>query len=224
LRAALKASPDAAQLHYNLGYALKMQDDAAGAIPELETAERLNASAPEAPYLLGVLYMQAGRYEDAARELSASLKLKGDNGDGWATLGSVYNKLDKLPEAVSALQEAIRQSPLQADPHLTLAAVLAKQNQGAEATEERKKAADLMRAHMNSQRAEVSTNSGNSLLANGKVEDAIADYREALGFDANYAEAHEGLARALERQGKPMEAATERQRATALRQGQTKTQ
>jgi len=41
--------------------------------------------------------------------------------------GSVYNKLDRLPEAVSALEEAIRQSPLQADPHLTLAAVLARQ-------------------------------------------------------------------------------------------------
>ena len=26
---------DAPQLHYNLGYALKLQDDAAGAIPEL---------------------------------------------------------------------------------------------------------------------------------------------------------------------------------------------
>ena len=224
LRAALKLSPDAAQLHYNLGYALKMQDDAADAIPELEAAEKLNASAPEAPYLLGVLYMQAGRYEDAVRELSASLKLRPQNGDGWATLGSIYNKLDKLPEAVLALREAIQQSPMQADPHLTLAAVLAKQNQAAEATEERRKAADLMRAHMNSQRAEVSTNSGNSLLANGKVEDAIADYREALSFDANYAEAHEGLARALERQGKAMEAATERQKAMSLRQGQTKTQ
>jgi Flp pilus assembly protein TadD len=81
-----------------------------------------------------------------------------------------------------------------------------------------------MRAHMNSQRAEVSTNSANSQLANGKVDEAIADYREALSFDPNYAEAHEGLAKALERQGKAMEAATERQKATALRQDQTKPQ
>jgi tetratricopeptide (TPR) repeat protein len=218
LRAALKLTPDAPQLHYNLGFALKMQDDAAGAIPELETAEKLNPSAPEAPYLLGVLYMQAGRYADAERELSASLQLRPGNGDGWATLGSVYNKLDKLPEAVSALREAIRRSPQQADPHLTLAAVLAKQNQPAEATEERKKAADLMRIHMNRQRAEVATNSGNSLLTSGKIDDAIAEYKEALSFDANYVEAHENLAKALARQGKSMEAADERQKATALRQ------
>jgi tetratricopeptide (TPR) repeat protein len=218
LRAALKLSPDAPQLHYNLGYALKMQDNAADAIPELETAERLDRSAPEAPYLLGVLYMQVARYADAERELSASLKLRADNGDGWATLGSVENKLDKLPEANAALREAIRQSPLQADPHLTLATVLARQNQTAEATEERRKAADLMRQHMNLQRAEVSTNSANSLLADGKVDEAIADYREALSFDPDYAKAHEGLAKALERRGKTVEAAAERQKATALRQ------
>jgi len=219
LRAALKLEPNASQLHYNLGYALKMQDDAAGAIPELETAEKQNPTAPEAPYLLGVLYMQAGRYADAERELSASLKLRAENGDGWATLGSVESKLEKLPEAVSALREAIRQSPMQADPHLTLAAVLAKQGQPGEATEERRKAADLMRIHMNSQRAEVSTHSGDSLLANGKVDDAIADYREALSFDPNYVGAHEGLARGLERQGKTMDAAVERKKIAALKAG-----
>lgn len=218
LRTALKLSPDAPQLHYNLGYALKLQDDAVGAIPELEAAEKLNPDGPEAPYLLGVLYMQVGRYAEAERELNTALRLKPQNGDGWATLGSVYSKLDKLPEAVTALQEAIRQSPLQADPHLTLAAVLARQNQPDAATAERRKAADLMRAHMNAQRAEVSTHSGDSLLQSGKVDDAIADFNEALSFDPNYVEAHEGLAKALERQGKTVEAASERQKAAALRQ------
>ena len=213
LRAALKLSPDAPQLHYNLGLALKMQDDAAGAIPELEAAQKLDAAAPEPPYILGVLYMQVGRYADAARELNASLKLRPENGEGWATLGSVYSKLDQLPEAVSALREAIRQLPQQPDPHLTLAAVLVKQNQPAEATEERRKAADLMRGNMNRQRAEVATNAANSQMKNGNLDDAIAQFREALSYDANYAEAHLGLASALEREGKTSEAAEERRKA-----------
>jgi protein O-GlcNAc transferase len=213
LRAALKLSPDAPQLHYNLGLALKMQDDAAGAIPELEAAAKLNPSASEPPYVLGVLYMQVGRYADAARELNISLKLHPENGDGWATLGSVDNKLDQLPEAVSALREAIRQLPQQPDPHLTLAAVLVKQNQPAEAAEERKKAAELMRANMNRQRAEVATNAANSQMKSGNLDDAIAQFREALSYDANYAEAHLGLASALEHQGKSAEAAEERRKA-----------
>jgi protein O-GlcNAc transferase len=221
LRAAIKLTPDAPQLHYNLGLALKMEDDASGAIPELETAEKLNPSAPEPPYILGVLYMQVGRYAEAAKELSASLKLRPENGDGWATLGSVYSKLDQLPEAVSALHEAIQQLPQQPDPHLTLAAVLARQNQPAEATLERKKAADLMRANMNRQRAQVATNSANSQLKSGKLEDAVAQFREALSFDANYADAHAGLATALAQQGKTAEAAAERQKAADSAKGRS---
>ena len=216
LREALKLSPNTSSLHYNLGLVFKMQDDATDAIPELEMAGKLDPAAPEPPYVLGVLYLQAGRYADADQELNASLKLRPENGDGWATLGSVYNHLDKLPEAVSALKEAIRQLPQQPDPHLTLAAVLVKQNQIAEATAERKQAAALMRLGMNRQRAEVASNSGNSLLKGDKVADAIVEFRNALSYDPNYAEAHSGLAKALEQQGKIAEAAAERQKAEAL--------
>lgn len=216
LRAALELTPDAPQLHYNLGLALKMKDDDADAIPEFQKAETLAPSSPEAPYALGLLYLQAGRYADAARELNASLRLQPANGDGWATLGSVYNHLDQLPEAAAALQEAIRQRPGQPDPYLTYAAVLVKQNQPTQAAAERHKAADLMRANMNRQRAEVSSNSGNDLLKNGKVADAIVAFRDALSFDPDYAEAHLGLANALQRQGKVGEAAIERQKAKAL--------
>ena len=216
LRAALQLTPNAPQLHYNLGLALKMKDDNTDAIPEFEKAESLDLSASEPPYALGLLYLQAGRYADAARELSTSLRLQPANGDGWATLGSVYNHLDQLPEAVAALQEAIRQRPGQPDPYLTYAAVLVKQNRPAEAASERKKAADLMRANMNRQRAEVSTNSGNDLLRNGKIGDAIVEFRNALSFDPGYPEAHLGLADALQRQGKIAEAAVERQKAEVL--------
>ena len=216
LRVAIQLAPDSPALHYNLGVAFKMQDDATSAIPELETAEKQNPSGSEAPYLLGVLYMQTGRYDDAARELDKSLKLQPQNGDGWATLGSVYARLDKLPEATAALNEAIRQLPKQPDPHLTLATVLIKQNQPAEAAAERKKGAELMRANMNRQRAEVATNSANSLLQNGKVDDAAAQFKEALSFDPSYPEAHLGLAAALERQGNPAEANAERQKAQSL--------
>jgi protein O-GlcNAc transferase len=216
LRAAIKLAPDSPQLHYDLGAAFKLQDDAADAIPELETAERLDSTSYAAPYVLGLLYMQAGRYADAAPQLETSLKLHPENGDGWSTLGSVYLKLDKLPEAVNALREAISQLPDQADPHLILANALVKQNQQTEAASERKIAADLMRAHMNLQRAEVATNSGKSLMANGKLDDAIVQFRDALTFDPKYVEAHLELAEALEKQGKPDEAAKERAQAQSL--------
>ncbi|MGA7109452.1 MAG: tetratricopeptide repeat protein [Terracidiphilus sp.] len=216
LKIAITLMPASPQLHYDLGTAYKLQDDATDAIPELEKAEKLNPSGYEPAYVLGLLYMQVARYAEAAQQLEISLKLHPKNGDCWATLGSVYNKLDRLPEAVTALREAIQQMPDQADSHLILASVLIKQNDTADAARERKVAADLMRQHMNLQRAEVATNSGKSLLQNGKVEDAIVQFRDALTFDPNYAEAHLRLAEALEKQGKTVEAAAERAQAESL--------
>ena len=160
--------------------------------------------------------MQVGRYQEAAQQLEISLKLHSQNGEGWATLGSVYSKLDRLPEAAVALRKAIEQVPDQSDSHLLLASVLVKQNDTAGAAAERKVAADLMRNHMNLQRAEVATNSGKSLLASGKIDDAIVQFREALSFDPGYAEAHLSLAEALGKQGKSAEAAVERAQADKL--------
>ena len=217
LRAALKLAPNDARLHYDLGLAFKMQDDAPAAIPELQTAANLDPSAPEAHFTLGMIYQQSGRNEEAAKELSASLKLRPENGEGWSTLGTVYNALGKFPEAASALREAIRQLPDQADPHLTLATVLANQNEPAEAAAERKIAANLMRAHMNLQRAEVATHAGQSLLKSGSLPDAIVQFKNALSYDPNYVDAHVGLADALERQGNRMDAAAERQKASDLK-------
>lgn len=216
LKIAIALAPESPQLHYDLGTAYKLQDDAVDAIPELEKAEKLNPSGYEPPYVLGLLYMQVARYSEASRQLEISLKLHPQNGEGWATLGSVYNKLDRLPEAVTALREAIRQMPEQADSHLILASVLVKQHDTAGAAEERKVAADLMRQHMNLQRAEVATNSGKSLLDNGKLNDAIVQFRDALSFDPAYAEAHLKLAEALQKQGKTAEAAAERAKAESL--------
>jgi protein O-GlcNAc transferase len=216
LKTAIRIAPDSPQLHYDLGASYKLQDDAADAIPELEKAEQLNPSGYEPAYALGLLYMQAARYKEAAQQLETSLRLNPENGEGWETLGSVYSKLERLPEAASALREAIRRMPDQADSHLILASVLVKQNDTAGAAQERKVAANLMREHMNLQRAEVATNAGKALLKDGKLDDAIVQFRDALAFDPSYADAHLELAAALEKQGKRLDAAAERARGEAL--------
>ncbi len=210
LRAAIPFNPDSPQLHYNLGVAFKLKDDPVHAIPELEQAEKLDPNQPEAPYALGMLYMQGGRYEDAARELKLSLTLRPQNGDAWATLGSVYNKLNKLPESEAALKEAIAQLPEQPDPHLTLAAVLTKENKPDDALAERKVAANLMRNNMNRQRAEVATHSGESLLKSGDLARAMVQFNDAISFDPTFSDAHEGLAKVYDAQGRTADAASER--------------
>ena len=70
-----------------------------------------------------------------------------------------------------------------------------------------------MRGNMNRQRAEVATHSGESLLKSGDVAGALIQFQDALSFDAGYREAHEGLARVYEAQGRRADSAAERAKA-----------
>ncbi|TCK71649.1 tetratricopeptide repeat protein [Acidipila rosea] len=216
LRLCLKDNPDSPQMHYDLGLALKLKDDDADAIPEFKTAERLDPAASEYPFALGMLYLQDGRYQDAAGNLETALKLHPANADGWATLGTVYRNLNQPAKAIAALRQAIRLAPDEPAPHLTLATVLTEQGQTAEAIEQRKIGADLTRQGMNKQRAEIAINSGNALLQKGRVADALADFEQAIKDDPSSAAAHLGLATALERNGRTVEAAQERRKASSL--------
>jgi protein O-GlcNAc transferase len=74
-----------------------------------------------------------------------------------------------------------------------------------------------MRANMNRQRAEVATHGGESLLKNGDVAGAAVQFQDALSYDAQYAYAHEGLAKCYEAQGKQAEAAAERAKITSAK-------
>jgi Flp pilus assembly protein TadD len=160
--------------------------------------------------------MQAGRFTDAEGQLRHMLELRPQHGDAWAVLGSVYKQDNKLPEAADALRHAIALLPNQPGPHITLAGVLAEQGQKTEAAAERKQAGELTRVAVNRQRATFATNTGNMLLAKGQVADAIDRYQEAVTSDPGYADAHTGLATALERQGRTAQAAAERAKAAAL--------
>ena len=213
LTAALKIAPDQPQLHYDLGVAYKWQDKVTPAITEIEAAERLNPASPDPPYLLGYLYMQEGHYSEAARAMRLALTLRRNDSDGWATLGAVYENLSDFPQAEYALREAIHQDPTQAGPHLTLASVLVKQHKLQEAREERLKAANLMRTVLNHKQAEVSTHAGEAKLRVGDIAGAASDFQNAISYDPKFAEARLDLAKALDRQGKTLEAAAQRQKA-----------
>lgn len=217
LQLAEKLEPEAAQIHYDLGLTYKMQDDVEHAIPELQQAERLDANEPEAPLALGMLYMQTGRYADAAREIKSSLDMRPQNGDAWATLGSVYNHLDELSEAEAALRQAIAQQPDQADSHLTLAEVFMKEKKIPDAIAERHEAAQLMREHMNVQRAEVAVHTGETLLKAGDLMGAMVQFQDALTYDPSDSEAHDGLAKVYDAQGRHADAAAERMRISPKR-------
>jgi protein O-GlcNAc transferase len=218
-RAGLALQPDDPHLHYDLGLALKLKDDLTAAIPELERAAALDPTLPDPAYTLGVLYMQQGRYPEAAAQLRKATTLQPNNGEAWALLGGVLKDSNDDPGAVDALHHAVALQPDQPSLHVQLAALLVKAGQPEQAAAERKTAAELSRAAVSHQRASFALKSGRTLLTEGKLPEAVVQLNAAAQADPTLAEPHTLLAEALTRQGKPAEAALERQKASTLRPG-----
>jgi protein O-GlcNAc transferase len=241
---ALTLDPSDPQLHYDLGLAYKFKDRLNEAAAELSKAGEMDPKLQDPPYTLGILYMQMGRLDAAVVELKKAVALRPENGDAWAILGSTLKQDSRLAEAAEALKKAIPLQPGQPGPRITLAGVLAEQaanvSQEADTAEAagdhgkaenlraemkqlrgeaagyRKEAAELSRTAVSRQRANFALNAGNQQMLRGDIAGAIGRYQEAAAADPSFAEAHNQLAIAYERQGRADEARSERAKAAEL--------
>jgi len=68
-RKVVALQPDSAEAHLNLGIALVDKYDRTGGFKEFKEAARLNPKSPRAHYNLGRFFFEAGRYEEARKQL-----------------------------------------------------------------------------------------------------------------------------------------------------------
>src|SRR6202011_999929 len=73
LQAALRSRPDYFDAHYNLGTALAMQNNFAGAVEEFRAAARLNPQDANAEANLGAVLAELGNWKDARTHLEKAL-------------------------------------------------------------------------------------------------------------------------------------------------------
>ena len=215
-KAGLAIEPESAHLHYDLGLAYKLKDNLDLAVPEFERAAALDTALPDPVFTLGVIYMQQGKFAEAISNLRKATMLEPTNGDAWALLGSVLKDSGEPAEAADALHHAIALQPDQPSLHIQLATLDSQAGRTADATAERKIAADLSRAAMSRQRADFALKSGRTLLEQNKLPEAVFQLNNAINADPQMAEAHHLLAEAYTRQGKAVEAALEEKLAAKL--------
>jgi Flp pilus assembly protein TadD len=72
----IRIDPNFAEARYELGKALLVQGDVAGAVTNLETAAKLDRENADFHYELGRAYTAAGRREEAKRENETFDRLK----------------------------------------------------------------------------------------------------------------------------------------------------
>ncbi|HEX4644255.1 MAG TPA: tetratricopeptide repeat protein, partial [Verrucomicrobiae bacterium] len=130
---ALKAKPDFADAHGQLGAALYLKGSRDDAITELQTATLLDPGYAPAHFNLGVALAGKGRLDDAIGQFQAALKYRPEYAEAHNGLGVALWSKRRGDEAVAQFEQAIALKPGYAAAHCNLGVALAGQGRRAEA-------------------------------------------------------------------------------------------
>jgi len=161
---------------------------------------------------LGILCIQQGKYDDAAKFARKTLRHQPDLALAHNTLGVALRHLGRLGEAEVCCREALRLAPGYAEAYNNLSDTLIALGRYGEAEhccrESLRVKADYTEAHINL---------GNALGFLGRVEEAEICFREALRLRPRNPAAYNNLGNVLIRRGKLVEAGEALGHAAALR-------
>ena len=213
--AALRISPDYAEAHNNLGSVLfKLPGRLSDAIAQYEAALRSNPDLADAHYnLSNALLKVPGRLSDAIAQCEAALRIQPDCAEAHNNLGNALSQIpSRLPNALAEYEMALRIQPDYALAHCNFGNALAQSGRWSEAIDQYEAA---LRLDPGSVKTRV--NLGDVLLKQpGRLPETIAQFEAALQLDPDNAEAHNGLGKALARQGHLAEAFAQFEEAVRL--------
>ncbi len=186
LEKAIQLDPAFMQAHYNLAISYAgscaVPHSLTRAVAEAETAARLVPDDARAHRLLGSLYQQAGRQQDALAALLKALNCDSQDALTYQLLAATYNTLGKTSEAgqagqqaIALLQAALADKP--ADPYM-LQLALGDAFVGA-AQYDQAIGAYQAAAQLSPNAAAPHRGLGNAYYWQGQPDQALAEYRQA---------------------------------------------
>jgi Tfp pilus assembly protein PilF len=110
-REALQRDRSLAIAHVNLSIALFYSQDFAGAAREATEAARLLPSAPQPPYLLGLIARAENRTADAFREFERVRQIDAADVGTSISLGQIHLEKQEYAQAIAALRPAVAAEP-----------------------------------------------------------------------------------------------------------------
>ncbi len=192
----------------NLGAALLRLGRFDEARPYFEESLRLRPNRPQTLSNLGLIARARGLPAEAIDLFRQAVKINPAHFEAWYNLGDALEGAGDLDGAIAAFREAQRLRPEDAVAGVRLRAAL-----------EKKDHPSPPGAPSVAPEARVSFDRGNQLRDQGRLDEAVASYRETLRLAPNFAEAHNNLGSALARQGEQEEAVREFSRAVELAPG-----
>jgi tetratricopeptide (TPR) repeat protein len=141
---------------------------------------------------LGLHHLNRGAHDDALREVDEVLRLNPSSATGHFNRGLTLARLGRTDEAIAAYRAGLTINPNDATARSHLAEVLAGRDRFAEAETEYRSAIAL------TPHPDLFNGLGIMLAEQGRVDEAVAAFREALARDPGHADARANLATALQ--------------------------
>jgi tetratricopeptide (TPR) repeat protein len=209
-RRGLEIAPDNVELRNALGWALFQDGRTAEAVAEYERALAVDPQHAKAHNNLALALVELGRLEEAEGHFQASLAIE-PRAEIYSDLGFVKARLGRGEEALADYRKALELDPNCASAHLNLAVTFVQAGALADAE------SHYRRALPGRPTAETHNGLGFVLARQGRMDEAIAEFRTAIEVDSRYVPAYNNLAEALAKQGKLADAAEYYRRSLAER-------
>ena len=206
LRRARALEPGRVEHAYDLGLALRLAGDFAGAEQQIRAVIAADPDDGLARRALALLLRTKGDLPAAATELRAAVAALPDDAQAHHLLGSVLLKLDDAAAGLEQLKRAIALDPSLVEARVTLAQALARAGRRAEAREQQDAVQRINDEKAALGRAMLLVDSATDVLKRARPADAVPLLREAVALAPALAEAHFQLAIALKQaSGTPFE-------------------
>lgn len=207
-RMSIRMQPDDLKTYYSLGVALYSglgrAEEAAAALEEVVARD---SSWSQVYPLLGAVYMDLNRKDRAIQQLERAVALD-PKWENYNRMGLAQLRNENPTAAIAAFEHAVRQAPWQPHPHLNLARLYEQQGREQEAVRQRQIFVQLQPIEDRVQRHLDNLSSfpgdiesrhllGEAYVAQGRVEEGLAAFRQVIAADSSYAPAHYGLGAAL---------------------------
>lgn len=190
---ALKYDPDCDRAHYNLGNALVLSGKMEDAVSHLRQAAKLTPHWAEFHLQLGMLLLNQRQYDESIVHCRRTLEIDSGLAEAYFGLGAGLAGKKQWKEAIDQLELALQIDSGLPEARLILARIHRAQGRPVDAGFHYQK---LVTSNPS---APTHCELGNFLLAQGKLAEAMSQYRQALSIDPQFTPARRGLAKVREK-------------------------
>ncbi len=207
----LRKNPAAYMAHTNLGIILQQRGDVDGALAHYQTALQLKPDLFNAHYNAAIALDSKGLLLDAGRHYEKALDLRPDFANGHFNYALLLSKSKNHDAAAEHLLEVLQIMPNDNEARFKLGCVYSDAGKLDEAVREIKRALKAM-----PESPVIYARLAQVYYDMGDLDRADAFFRAALKRKSDYAYAHHGLGRTLERLGRTADAVTSYREALRL--------